>query len=198
MSNKLHYFNGEHPPKDLFKGKSVALIGNARSLFDREYGREIDSHELVIRMNRAAILYTEHYAYRTHGTRTDGWFVWNFREYENCDWFERPELTVHMASWENPESKKCYIFSPVRAAVMMNRLDKASPSTGFLGIDLVLDSKPSKLSLYGFDWKKTPTFTDETGDIDEKLGQVKHNFNKEKAYILERVKPHHPELIIRT
>lgn len=194
----IHYYNGEHPPKHLFADKNIALVGNALSLFDRDYGREIDNHDLVIRMNRAAMFYTAFESGKSHGKRTDGWFVWNYREYEHCDWLKKPNIIVHMASWEDPQTNECFIYSPVRSALMMNRLKKATPSTGFLSIDLLIDSGPKKISLYGFDWKQTPTFTDKTGDIDTKLGQVKHNFNLEKKYVLEELKPNHPELQIRT
>lgn len=36
---------------DLFEGKSIALVGNGRCLLNREWGSEIDSHDIVIRMN---------------------------------------------------------------------------------------------------------------------------------------------------
>lgn len=32
-------------------GKSVAIVGNAESLFNYKYGKDIDSHDIVIRMN---------------------------------------------------------------------------------------------------------------------------------------------------
>lgn len=36
---------------DIFKDKSVALVGNAESLLHDSYGKEIDSHDIIIRMN---------------------------------------------------------------------------------------------------------------------------------------------------
>lgn len=36
--------------------KSVAVVGNAQHLFERRYGTEIDSHDVVVRINRAAML----------------------------------------------------------------------------------------------------------------------------------------------
>ena len=41
--------------KEFFNDKSVAIIGNAQSLFDYELGDEIDSHDIVIRMNSGMI-----------------------------------------------------------------------------------------------------------------------------------------------
>ena len=48
------------------KGKRVALVGNARSLVERDEGADIDRADIVIRINRAPMP-----ASRTHGTRTD-------------------------------------------------------------------------------------------------------------------------------
>lgn len=36
----------------MFSGKDIALIGNAKSLLNKRYGTLIDSHEMVVRMNR--------------------------------------------------------------------------------------------------------------------------------------------------
>ena len=57
------------PEAELFadlRGKRVALVGNARALTERNEGAEIDSADIVIRINRAPMP-----ASRTHGTRTD-------------------------------------------------------------------------------------------------------------------------------
>lgn len=48
------------------RGKTVALVGNARALANTQMGEEIDAHDIVIRINLAPMPYAE-----THGTRTD-------------------------------------------------------------------------------------------------------------------------------
>ena len=48
------------------RGKTVALVGNARALANTQMGEEIDAHDIVIRCNRAPIITS-----RSHGTRTD-------------------------------------------------------------------------------------------------------------------------------
>ena len=38
--------------KEVFEGKTVSVVGNARSLFDSKYGKEIDTAEIVCRIKR--------------------------------------------------------------------------------------------------------------------------------------------------
>lgn len=54
--------------KSVFDGKDIALIGNAESLLSKRYGTMIDSHELVVRMNRVP---TEPSERASLGWRTD-------------------------------------------------------------------------------------------------------------------------------
>ena len=62
--------------EEIIKGKSIAVVGNAQSLFGREYGQEIDSHDLVIRFNKFAPLYGNIDTSSTHGNRVDIWAFW--------------------------------------------------------------------------------------------------------------------------
>jgi len=57
-------------------GKSVAIVGNAESMFKMFHGSEIDAHDVVIRINRSAsICYNKQYdnLIETHGLKTDIW-----------------------------------------------------------------------------------------------------------------------------
>lgn len=55
--------------KELIAGKRVAVVGNAPEILDMDYGRVIDGHDLVLRMNRG-IPSTEE-QYMAIGQRTD-------------------------------------------------------------------------------------------------------------------------------
>jgi len=61
--------------KDLIDKKTVALVGNSQSLFNYQYGSEIDDHDVVIRINNTAIYYDDNR--RTHGTRNTIWAFWD-------------------------------------------------------------------------------------------------------------------------
>ena len=46
--------------------KSIAIVGNASSLLDHSFGQEIDSYDVIIRLNKGFIRNPE-----SQGTRTD-------------------------------------------------------------------------------------------------------------------------------
>jgi hypothetical protein len=60
----------------LVQNKSVAVVGNSLSLFDKLYGMEIDSHDIVIKFNKPAPLYCENNVTLTHGKKMDVWAFW--------------------------------------------------------------------------------------------------------------------------
>lgn len=166
---------------------TVALVGNAQSLFSSRYGNEIDSHDVVARMNRAAILVTQFFATATHGRRTDAWFVWRHKEYETLN-VKEPGFVMQMSFWEKPEASHVHSFPEARFNVLQDELE-AVPSTGLMVLDFFdVKTKHEQIDVYGFDWKATPTFTDPKRETDKMLnkgGQL-HNFGREREYVRER------------
>lgn len=161
---------------------SIAVVGNAQSLFDRRYGREIDHHDVVARINRAAILYAEKYAFSTHGSKTDAWFVWRHNEYQITQ--IKVPFTMQMAYWEPIDDCNVQLYPEVLHTALQARLG-AVPSTGLMVLDYLLSTNQfDKISAYGFDWKATPTFTDPTRETDQMLNQSGHlhNFELERQY----------------
>ena len=60
---------------EFVSGKSVAVVGNSQSLFNKNYGSLIDRHDVVIRFNKPANLYCDEYL-DTHGEKMDVWAFW--------------------------------------------------------------------------------------------------------------------------
>jgi hypothetical protein len=61
---------------DWFEHKNIAIVGNANSLFDASYGEEIDSHDIVVRINRSSsICFKENEEKNVlcQGNKTDVW-----------------------------------------------------------------------------------------------------------------------------
>ena len=58
----------------------------------------------------------------------------------------------------------------------------AQPSTGFMAIDLCLTAGASSITLFGFDFEKTPTF------YNPENYQTAHDYNAEESIVMEYVK----------
>ena len=170
--------------KEWFENKRVALVGNAESLFNKNYGKEIDSHDVVIRMNKAAMLYTRFDCEETHGKRTDVWAVWNFNEYENyMNNIDKNIKVIHMSGRirNSIKSTRVDFMYPLN---MYSEIKKhagklQNPTTGLMMLDYLSHCNPRKVYIYGFDWKETPTFTDMNRKEEKICG---HNYDTEKEY----------------
>jgi hypothetical protein len=79
--------------KDIVQNKSVALIGNALSLYDYQFGEEIDNHDVVIRLNIPGnIIYKNEKELISTGKKIDIWCLWKSQVFiekvldkEECD-----------------------------------------------------------------------------------------------------------------
>jgi hypothetical protein len=170
--------------KEWFEGKTVAVVGNAESLFHKNYGEEIDSQDVVVRMNKAAMLYTNFECEKTHGKRTDIWAVWNFNEYrQNMNNIHKNIKVMHMSGRirNNVKNIRIDFMYPIN---MYDNLKKhagsrKNPTTGLMILDYISSCNPKNVYVYGFDWKDTPTFTDMNRREEKASG---HNYDIEKAY----------------
>ena len=156
----------------LLTDKTVAVVGNALSLFSQSYGSEIDSHDVVIRMNRAAMLYTKFDAELTHGTKTTAWCVWRYNEYEKVELTE-PPFVAQMAWWLEPP-KKTHVHV-IENHKLLDQTKPYWPSTGLMVLEWLCRFNTQQVDVYGFDWKATPTFTHA-----ECVNISAHDFEKEK------------------
>lgn len=169
--------------KHLFQDKRVGLVGNATSLFDLSYGKEIDSHDVVVRLNKAAMLYDRFDSAKSHGTKTHVWMFWAVNEYHRLFSKHPNVVKMHMGhQYRNSNLIKLVDF--VYPMDLYDVLRKKAgplrnPTTGFIAIDYILHSKPVILNVYGFDWKKTPTFTDPDR---RKEKRCPHNYDVEEEY----------------
>jgi hypothetical protein len=168
--------------KQWFEGKTVALVGNAMSLFDKQYGKEIDAHDVVVRLNKAAMLYTRDDCEDSHGKRTDVWMFWNAAEYKS--------------HFHKTKAKKVHVGHQGRNAGNLSTVDfvypkeyyeylrdkvgnHRNPTTGIMSLDYISRCNPAKISVYGYDWKETPTFTDPSRKKDR---HCPHDHDTEKEY----------------
>lgn len=155
--------------KEVFEGKTVSLVGNARSLFQSDYGKEIDSADIVCRIKRGFYMLKSDDV-SSHGKRTDVWFL---------NWFK----TMNPKKVTN---KKCdhiveIIQHPMIDIEFLKKdLGHHRPSTGLRILHLISLCNPKKVFVYGYDWKNTPSFHD------KKLIDDRHNFELERKYCMKR------------
>ena len=139
MINEVKYF---------IKGKTVAIVGNAKSIFDTSHGADIDAHDVVIRFNRGFIREP-----KAQGTKTDILVM-------ACE-LSPEELAQFGAKYVINRTKKTkcgdYTFGDIERRRYRKKYD-AYPSTGFMAIDFCRKAGASKIDLYGFDFGATQTF----------------------------------------
>jgi len=173
-----------------FTNKSIAVVGNAQSLFDTEYGTLIDSHDIVCRLNKG----TKALSRISHGNKLDvvfasRWYLvkYFYKKYiikHNaytdvkfimCSRQGRTDLThtIKQDIWYYPLDR----YSEFKGKVL-GLSKKQGPSTGIMALDIISYARPKSVSIFGFDWKKTPTF------YDLERTHEPHLYDLEKEYCL--------------
>ena len=150
------------------KGKRVAIVGNAKSIFDKRNGEEIDKHEFIIRFNNGFTIHPE-----SQGTKTTMIMLALSMPPE--------KLALYNAKWvvnrsNHYDNRVDYIIPNPDRQRMRDRL-QAQPSTGFMAIDLCLYARAGSIDLYGFDWETTPTFYNPDGYI------TQHKYSEEEKIV---------------
>jgi hypothetical protein len=173
-----------------FDNKNVALVGNALSLFDQSHGELIDSHDVVIRFNRGWVKTKQ----KTHGEKFDILVVnrYNTIKHNIKDGFPTKRI-IHISptamisshlktyhSWEEDDVDiffypADYYYDLVKKVKFTEKKHKVSSGLAMLAYMPLLN--PSKVSVFGFDWKKTPTFYDQ-----RRQDPHVHDYQKEKRY----------------
>jgi hypothetical protein len=163
---------------EFLDGKSVAIVGNANSLLSHQYGSLIDEHEVVVRMNRGFPVNPE-----AQGTRFDLWCFSGPRVA-----LERPKGFVVPRSvwmWHNRMKKEkvgldCLVYPRSYWRALHDQLG-ARPSVGALTIDLISRAAPRKVTVIGFDFKRTKSVYQRYNHIGP------HDFSAEARYVMEIV-----------
>lgn len=178
--------------KEWFDDKSIAIIGNAKSLFDKTYGDEIDSHDVVIRINKGIEVCANRNLISSHGKKVD---VWCFNLYSSLENFDNtmkkqlPQTYKRLQMNYSPPTEKFDSSTSVNDInEIKNIVAPKKITTGFRMLHYITKFKTTSVTIYGFDWKETPTYymnykstTDLSHDyIKEKDYCFKHYFNTGK------------------
>jgi hypothetical protein len=147
--------------KSTLDDRTIAVVGNANYLLDTDVGSEIDSNDVVIRFNRGFII-----SPIAQGKKTS----------VHC---LATNVKLHDLQKITPQAHIIYV-SPVRSYLATDLRDpscpcaciplsdwkalsvgmgRLRPSAGLIIIDFLLNhTTSSKISLYGFDWKRSKSF----------------------------------------
>ncbi len=155
--------------KEVFEGKTVAVVGNAKSLFEKDYGSEIDSADVVCRIKRGFFM-LQPKDVKSHGERTDVWFL---------NWFKtmKPSRVTNKSCDHIVEILH---HKEIDIEWLKEDLGHHRPSTGLRILHLISLYDPKKVYVYGYDWKQTPSFHN------KQLKEDRHNFPLERNYCRER------------
>jgi len=169
--------------KEWFDNKSIAIIGNAKSLFDKTYGDEIDSHDVVIRINRGIEICTQPDNIKTHGKKVD---VWCFNVYNSLKNFDDdmknrlPQTYKRIQMNYDPNNRKFDASMPREHYLEISEQCKGKNiTTGLRMLHYITKFNTKSVDIYGFDWKETPTYYNNKSFKDDIRN---HDYIKEKDY----------------
>lgn len=149
-------------------GKRVAIVGNAKSIFEKQYGKEIDDHDFVIRFNKGMPIKPE-----SQGTKTGLVLLACELTKEEINAYHPLFIANRSKFYNNPTP---YVVDNQTRAKMTSYLN-AQPSTGFIAIDMCMFFEAKSIDLYGFDWEATPTYYNPEGY------QTQHNYSREREIV---------------
>ncbi|MCL2567058.1 MAG: glycosyltransferase family 29 protein [Alphaproteobacteria bacterium] len=150
--------NNSNIIKGILHDKSIAIVGNSRDIFDNKTGKEIDSHDVVIRFNNYQIKGYEEFT----GTKTSIWAYngdWETKDREIKDYdavlifihntYQLSDEKIHNIYKYLTESNTKIIFYPISFHNEVLKQIQHWTTTGtYLSYLLIkLGFKPS---LYGF------------------------------------------------
>ena len=163
-----------------FDNKNIAVVGNASSLLKKNYGKEIDSHEVVVRINRGILCSNSH----SQGEKIN---VWVFNLYNRQmsifhsgikNSIRKSYYTMQMNE-EFDNANFDYSYPMAYYTELKSKIGMKQPTTGLRILDYISKCNPKHVDVYGFDWKETPTFYDRFAN------DSAHNYTKEKQYCAE-------------
>ena len=176
---------------DFFKGRKVILIGNAKSVFNKE--RIIDSEfDIVCRINAGFPQGREQYI----GSRTDVLFL-SFTSLKLSD-EKIKKLNPKQIIWCTP--KKRFITEWIRKNALRYPIENWNclysalghrPSTGIMAFEYLLGFDFESLTLIGFDFWKTPTWYNNV------IFKAKHSPKDEEKYIRDKIKEYKGKIILK-
>ena len=166
----LQFYSSIQDVVNYIKGKRVAIVGNAKSLFDENNGKKIDDHDVIIRFNKGFI--TEP---KRQGSRTNIIILACELSKADIDNYNA-DFTINRSNGYLNAVK--YVISNNDRRLLKEKIG-SQPSSGFMAIDLCLTAQAKSIDLFGFDFEKTPTFYTDPNY------QTQHDYKTEERLVKE-------------
>ena len=162
-------------------GKSVAIVGNARSLSNQSHGAKIDACDVVIRMHAAPLI-----APQSHGSKTT-WLALGMPVDQSIIDARAPNRLLWMAKKRKRvrhriATAKGFYLHPKSDWDDMAKNLSAPPTTGAMLIDLTTRSDASEINLFGFDFFASLSLSGR-----RTAAQVPHDFAAEKQFVTDQM-----------
>ena len=190
---------------DFFVGKDVAIVGGAGGLFNSNLGNKIDAHQIVIRINRGILIKDE----KHQGKKIDYWAypnpskIWDIHGKFKYKTIHLDKLRRDYYNYEKWKGIETDYYIPIEIIDQLydakikygksnskNITDK--PSSGLNLLYYLTKCNTEKITLYGFDWKKTGTWYDHKAN----RRNLDHNWNAEEKFIKqELIKKYNIEIV---
>lgn len=172
--------------KEIFDQKTIAVVGNSKSLLSSNFGNKIDQkYKVVCRINKGVYLLSDSRYSRNVGSRIDILCVNLLRTIKISKSLSNRIKIIQTSpcSYDSPD----LFFVPPREFLepLFERFSPKKPSTGLRVLHLIKEfSEPDKVDVYGFDWKQShPSFY---GTHDD-WSQTEHDFKKEQDYCMNQI-----------
>lgn len=148
----------------------IAVVGNAESLFDYDYGELIDSHDIVYRFNQGCNIVNP----GKQGSRTD---ICCLNSWTNFSQEFRQKIKATKTIHVSPKNRHGCPFEMVdiqEIEKLKTVLTVDRPSAGTM---VLWSLRKYEVSIFGFDFKKTNTYY--YGRVPNEV----HDYRKEKEFI---------------
>lgn len=158
--------------------RTVAVVGNAASLSGTTLGKSIDSNDVVFRFNSGAIVQER----TARGARTDFAVLSPPHKWQHV--IKQLPSSVNILHVTNSaRGNSTYIKTPKKLNDALWKRMGRKPSSGAMTVNFILSSScPVKqLTVFGFDWKRTPSFY-ENMQAPLTPNNEKHNYANEEAW----------------
>ena len=185
-----------------FFNKRIAVVGNADSLFDSNYGKLIDSHDIVCRFNLGITANNP----KSHGTRTD-WLIYNNVEFAiknnlfsyNCkNFIQTRDIYLTPEQYQDLDIASLKNINIIHLSkhldqdlIKLGNLNCKFPSIGLCFLYVLTHCHPKQVSIFGFDWKKTITFYNANRKLKKELQKKKHDWEKEQLFFYNHILDSH-------